>query len=231
MSPIVRLEEVGKSFGSQKNRFELFKNIDLTIEANQLVGLRGRSGSGKTTLLNLIGILDRPTSGEVYIEEQALSSVNEKKRSRLRREKLGFIFQSYGLVSFMTVEENISFGLRIAKVPRGHWQDKIKEALELVGLYKRRKHYPYELSGGEQQRIAIARGIVTNPLLVLADEPTAELDSVTGLHIMNIFQQLVEERKTTIIMTSHDPVILDMIEHVYALEDKKLDYQKNEIVV
>ena len=231
MESVVTLKGVSKSFGSKKNRIDLMQNINISIEPHQLVAFRGRSGSGKTTLLNLIGTLDQPTTGEIYIEGEEIGKLDEKKRSKLRRAKIGFIFQSYGLVPFMTVEENVGFGLRIAKTPRGIWQTKIDEALRLVGLYKRIKHYPYELSGGEQQRVAIARSIATEPTLILADEPTAELDSHTGFHIMNIFQELVKERKTTIIMTSHDPIILEMIEHVYILEDQNIVYQKNENII
>ena len=156
---------------------------------------------------------------------------NDKQRSELRRTKIGFVFQSYGLVPLMTVEENIEFGLRIAGVPRAEWSSKIKEAIELVGLSNRGKHRPYELSGGEQQRVAIARAIAPQPTLLLADEPTAELDSRTGFQMMDAFQELVKNRKTTIIMTSHDPVILEMLEHVYTLEDRKIDYTKNEIFI
>lgn len=231
MAPIVKMDSVSKSFGSGNKKVEILNNIHLSIEPNHLVALRGRSGSGKTTLLNLIGALDQPTAGEIYIEGQPISEYNEKQRSELRRTKIGFIFQSYGLLPFMTVEENIEFGLRITDIPRRDWKIKIDEALELVGLAKRRKHYPYELSGGEQQRVAISRAIAVRPMLILADEPTAELDSKTGFRIMDVFRNLVDSRTTTIIMTSHDPVILEMIEHVYTLEAQNIVYEKNEIII
>ncbi|MBO0995649.1 ABC transporter ATP-binding protein [Bacillus sp. SD088] len=231
MESLVAIEGVSKSFGSGNNKVDLLENINLSIETYQLVAFRGRSGSGKTTLLNLIGALDYPTAGEIYIGGEAIGKFNEKQRSKLRQAKMGFIFQSYGLVPFMTVEENIAFGLRITQTSRGTWQTKIKEALDIVGLYKRRKHYPYELSGGEQQRVAIARAIAIDPMLILADEPTAELDSQTGFRIMDIFQELVKSQKATIIMTSHDPVILEMIEHVYTLEDRNIVYQNNKNIV
>lgn len=230
MESVVTIEKVSKSFGSGNKRVEILNEINLTIEPYQLVALRGRSGSGKTTLLNLIGALDQPTAGEIYIEGKSIREYSEKQRSNLRRTKMGFIFQSYGLVPLMTVEENIEFGLRIAGVARVEWRPKIKEALEMVGLSNRSKHRPYELSGGEQQRVAIARAIATRPMLILADEPTAELDSKTGFRIIDVFQELVKSRTTTIIMTSHDPIILEMIEHVYTLEDRKIDYKQNETV-
>ena len=228
---MVKVEKVSKSFGSGNKKVEILDSIDLSIERHQLVALRGRSGSGKTTLLNLIGALDRPTAGDIYIEGKSFGKYNDKQRSELRRTKIGFVFQSYGLVPLMTVQENIEFGLRIAGVPRAEWSSKIKEAIELVGLSNRGKHRPYELSGGEQQRVAIARAIAPQPTLLLADEPTAELDSRTGFQMMDAFQELVKNRKTTIIMTSHDPVILEMLEHVYTLEDRKIDYTKNEIFI
>ena len=203
----------------------------MSIEKNQLVALRGRSGSGKTTLLNLIGALDKPTSGDIYIEGQSINPLNDKQRSELRRVKMGFVFQSYGLVPLMTVEENIEFGLRIAGIPRTERAEKIKEAADLVGLTKRLQHRPFELSGGEQQRVAIARAVATSPTILLADEPTAELDTKTGFSIIQAFQELVKNRKTTIIMTTHDPAILELIEHVYILEDQKIDYEKKEIIV
>lgn len=231
MTSIVTIEGVSKSFGTGKNKVDILNNIDLSIEPHQLVALRGRSGSGKTTLLNLIGALDQPNIGEIYIEGKPIGKYSEKKRSELRRTKLGFVFQSYALVPFMTVEENVGFALRIAGIPRREWASKVKEALDLVLLSNRSKHYPDELSGGEQQRVAIARAIAVSPRLILADEPTSELDSKTAFHIIGLFQELVKKRQTTIVMTSHDPVILEMIKHVYTLEGQKIAYQKNESVV
>lgn len=231
MKPIIRVEKMSKHFGSGNNKVEIFDEIDLSIEKNQLIGIRGRSGSGKTTLLNLFGALDEPSSGDIYIEDQLINSLDSKQRSELRRTKMGFVFQSYGLVPLMTVEENIEFGLRIAGVPREERAEKIKESAELVGLEKRIQHRPFELSGGEQQRVAIARAVATGPSIILADEPTAELDTKTGFSIIQAFHELVKTTETTIIMTSHDEEILSLIEHVYALEDKKIAYEKNEIIV
>lgn len=231
MTSIVRLEGVSKSFGTGRKEVRILENIDFTIEPYQLVALRGRSGSGKTTLLNLIGSLDKPNSGEIYIEGQPIGNYNERKRSELRRTKVGFVFQSYALVPFMTVAENVGFGLRIAGVPRREWDEKVKEALELVHLSNRSEHFPHELSGGEQQRVAIARTIALSPTLILADEPTSELDSKTAFRMIELFKDLVKKKRTTIVMTSHDPVILEMINHVYTLEDRKIAYQNNENVV
>lgn len=231
MDPIVRVESVSKHFGSGDKKVEIFKEINLSINQYQLVALRGRSGSGKTTLLNLIGALDSPSAGDIYIEGKSINQLSEKQRSELRRQKMGFVFQSYGLVPLMTVEENIEFALRIAGIPRKERKEKILESVETVGLTKRMQHRPFELSGGEQQRVAIARAIATSPALLLADEPTAELDTKTGFRIIHALQALVKNQKTTIIMTTHDPAILELIEHVYTLEDQKIEYEKKEIIV
>ncbi|HLR68176.1 MAG TPA: ABC transporter ATP-binding protein [Virgibacillus sp.] len=227
MDSIIKVEKMSKHFGSGNKKVEIFDEIDLSVERNQLIGIKGRSGSGKTTLLNLFGSLDQPSSGEIYIKEQLINSLDNKQRSELRRTEMGFVFQSYGLVPLMTVEENIEFGLRIAGIPRNERTEKIKQSIELVGLSKRLQHRPFELSGGEQQRVAIARAIATNPSIILADEPTAELDTKTGISIIQTFHELVKNAQTTIIMTTHEEEILNLIEHVYALEDKKIAYDKN----
>src|SRR5690625_1346375 len=211
MKPIVRLENVSRSFGQGKKKVDVLKGINLAIEEHQLVALRGRSGSGKTTLLNLIGALDRPTTGEIFFHDSSINHYNDKQRSELRRTEMGFVFQSYGLIPLMTVEENIEFGLRIAGISRSKWKERIDDSLELVGLTNRRQHRPLELSGGEQQRVGIARAISTEPQLLLADEPTAELDSKMAFRIINAFKELVKSRSTTIIMTTHDPGILEII--------------------
>jgi len=223
---IVKAVNLTKSFESANKKVEVLKNLEFSIMPHTLTALKGRSGSGKTTLLNLIGALDQPTEGEVYFEETPISRLKDKESSELRRVKMGFIFQSFGLVPLLSVEENVEFGLRVAGVPRNEWKERIQDAIDLVGLNKRAKHRPFELSGGEQQRVAIARAIAPKPVLLLADEPTAELDSRMAFHIINVFQELVQNKETTIIMTTHDPGILDMLENVYTLEDRKVSYEK-----
>lgn|SRR5690606_10014251 len=231
METIIQVENVVKSFNQGSKKVEVLEGIDLTVQENQLIALRGRSGSGKTTLLNLLGALDKPTSGDIYFKDKHLNKLSEKQRSEIRRTEMGFVFQSYGLVPLMSVEENVEFGLRIAGVPRSEWQENIEESLELVGLTKRKKHRPFELSGGEQQRVAIARAVAVKPKLILADEPTAELDSKMAFRIIHAFQELVKRTSTTIIMTTHDPGILEILDHVYTLEDKKIAYQKKENII
>ncbi len=222
MVPLITIEDVVKEYGKNENTVRVLKKINLSIFPNTLVALKGRSGSGKTTLINLMGALDHPTDGDIFFEETNIGNLSEKERTELRRKKMGFIFQSFGLVPLMTVEENIEFGLRIAGIPSVEWTDRVKDAIDLVGLTKRAMHYPFELSGGEQQRCAIARAIAPSPSVILADEPTAELDSKTAFHIIKKFKYLVDTKKTTIIMTTHDPDILEMIEHVFELEDGQI---------
>ncbi len=230
METIVELLNVERTFGSGNKKVQVLNNINLSIPPYSLTALRGRSGSGKTTLLNLIGALDKPTKGDVIFQGSSISEYSEKQCSELRRTEMGFIFQSFGLVPLLSVEENIEFGLRIAGIPRDEWKTRIAESIDLVGLTKRAKHRPFELSGGEQQRVAIARAIAPNPPLILADEPTAELDSRMAFSIIHFFQELVSSRKTTIIMTTHDPGILEIVEHVYTLEDRKIAYEKKELI-
>ncbi|WP_407269903.1 ABC transporter ATP-binding protein [Radiobacillus sp. PE A8.2] len=225
MQSLIHIEDVEKSFGNGNKEVKVLKKINMTIPTNQLTALRGRSGSGKTTLLNLIGALDKPSGGEIYFNGNPISSYSEKQSAELRRVKIGIIFQSYGLVPLMTVEENIEFGLRIAGVPRNDWNDRIRESIAIVGLEKRAKHRPLELSGGEQQRVAIARALAPRPALILADEPTAELDSNMAFQIIRAFQSLTNNQQTTIIMTTHDPGIMEILDHVYTLEDGQIANQ------
>lgn len=222
MVPLIKIDNVVKEYGKGENTVQILKKINISIQPNTLVALKGRSGSGKTTLINLIGALDRPTSGDIFFEEMNIVHFSEKERSELRRKRIGFIFQSSGLMPLMTVEENIEFGLRIAGISKSEWSNRVNESLELVGMKKRAKHLPFELSGGEQQRCGIARAIALSPSVILADEPTAELDSKMAFQIITKFKKLVDMKKTTIIMTTHDPDILDMIEHVFELEDGQI---------
>jgi putative ABC transport system ATP-binding protein len=181
--------------------------------------LRGRSGSGKTTLLNLLGGLDVPTKGEIYFRGRAIHAMNDKERTKMRRTEIGFIFQAYALLPLLSAYENVELSLRMAGVPRSQWKERVVHCLELVGLGKRMKHRPFEMSGGEQQRVAIAKAIAHRPPLLLADEPTAELDSQMGAQIMAVFREIIETEKVTICMTTHDPTILEVADHVYEMVD------------
>lgn len=217
--PIVRAVGVERVFGRGQAAVHALKGANLSVMPGRLVALRGRSGSGKTTLINMLGALDRPTEGAVYFMGREISSLGETERGEIRRKHMGLIFQSFALVPLMSAYENVEFGMRIAGVPPGQCRARAEEVLDYVGLKKRMHHRPFELSGGEQQRVAIARAIAHRPALILADEPTAELDSRMGLQVVKLFKDLVQNEGVTIIMTTHDPAIMEIVDQVYALED------------
>ncbi len=195
------------------------KGINLQVQPNKLSVLRGRSGSGKTTLINILGALDRPTSGEIVFAENDITKLSDSERDRLRRFDMAFVFQSVALISTMTAFENVEFALRLTKLPYRERIERAKQALIQVGLEKRMYHRPGEMSGGEQQRVAIARAISTSPKIIFADEPTAELDSPTGFAVMNLFKELVRNNNLTIVMTTHDTSMMEVADIVYTLED------------
>lgn len=198
------------------------KNINIEIEKGRLTILRGRSGSGKTTLINILGALDKPTKGKVMFGGKDITRLSEKKRDEIRRYEMSFVFQSVALMSGMTAYENVEFGLRLAKYPYDQRDKRVQEVLKNVNLDKRMFHRPGEMSGGEQQRVAIARAIAHNPAIVFADEPTAELDTGTALHVVKLFKELVADHQMTIIMTTHDPSMIDIADRVYTLEDGEI---------
>jgi putative ABC transport system ATP-binding protein len=222
VEPIIKAVGVTRVFGRGSAAVHALKGADLSILPRRLVALRGRSGSGKTTLINLLGALDRPTEGAVYFKGREITGLSEAKRNRLRRSDVGLIFQSFALVPLMSAYENVEFGLRIAGVSPSRFREYTEQALDFVGMKQRMKHRPFEMSGGEQQRVAIARAIAHKPSLILADEPTAELDSRMGLQVMKVFKELVQHENMTIILTTHDPAIMEIVDHVYALEDGRI---------
>jgi putative ABC transport system ATP-binding protein len=196
----------------------VLKGLDMEIKCGQLAILKGRSGSGKTTLMNILSALDYPTEGEVFFQGADITKMNEKERSLMRRNKIGFVFQSVALVPMMTAYENVEFALRLAGY-KGNRKARAEECLKIVGLGKRMDHMPQELSGGEQQRVAIARAIAHKPEIIFADEPTAELDTNTGLQVMKIFKDLVELEGVTIVMTTHDTGLMEIGDVIYQIED------------
>ena len=198
--------------------FWALKGLDLQIPKGKLTILKGRSGSGKTTLMNILSALDRPTEGQVYFADQDISDLSEKERSALRRTNIGFVFQSVALIPMLSAYENVEFSLRLAKYP-GNRRQRAEECLNMVGLGNRLHHLPQELSGGEQQRVAIARAIAHRPKVLFADEPTAELDTNTGLQVVKIFRQLCESEDVTIVMTTHDVGLMELADMTYQLED------------
>lgn len=218
------LEAVGvkRVFGRGNTMVTALDNIHLSVPARSMVALKGRSGSGKTTLLNILAALDEPTEGSVILKGNEITGLSETEKSRLRRKEIGLVFQSFGLIPLMSAYENVEFGLRIAGESLKGNQDAATRALERVGMKDRMKHRPMELSGGEQQRVAIARAIAHEPSLLIADEPTAELDSKMGLQVMRVFRDLVHNSGMTIVMTTHDPGIMELADYVIELEDGKI---------
>ena len=222
--PVVRTLGLTRVYCSGAREVKALRGVDLTIPVGRFVAVRGRSGSGKTTLLNCIGGLDRPTGGEVYLEGQPLSSLSEAELTSLRRERLGFVFQSFALMPTFSAYENVALPLRIQGLGRVERRERTLRALAVVGLRRWADHRPYEMSGGQQQRVVIARALVTRPRLILADEPTGELDSETGRRIMALLQRIVEREHVTLVMATHDPLVLEYASLIYELEDGRIEH-------
>ncbi len=221
-NPAIRVENLERVYHLEGEDIHAVNAITLDIWPRQMTAIVGRSGSGKTTLLNLIAGLDQPTRGEVWVLGQSLNQMDESARLALRREKLGFVFQSFGLLPLLTAAENVGVPLRMRGVSRREREERVVEALEWVGLTRRARHRPYELSGGEQQRVAIARAIAAGPQIILADEPTGQLDSQTGRRILDLLRRLVAERQITLVVVSHDPQVMKEADVVHELRDGRL---------
>lgn len=222
MDAIIETKDIVQSFPiAGGEELVVLKHIDVRIPAKQLTMLRGRSGSGKTTLMNILGALDYPKSGSILFQGTPIENMPEKERERLRKTKIGFVFQSVALIPLMTAYENVEFVLRLAGY-KGNRKERAEECLKLVGLGGRMHHMPQELSGGEQQRVAIARAIAHEPQIIFADEPTAELDTGTGLQIMKIFRELIDKQGVTIVMTTHDTGLLEIADCIYQIEDGEI---------
>ena len=217
MQNMIQARNVRRCFRVSGNDFWALKGVDMDVPAGALTILRGRSGSGKTTLMNILGALDAPTEGSVLFDGQDIVALDDHARTKLRRERIGFVFQSVVLIPMMTALENVEYALRLARY-RGDRRERALECLHLVGLSARQKHMPQELSGGEQQRVAIARAIAHRPRVIFADEPTGELDTVTGLQVVKIFKDLTAQEGVTIVMTTHDVGLMEIGDAVYELE-------------
>jgi putative ABC transport system ATP-binding protein len=219
---LVRVESVSRDFGRAGKVVHAVRDVSFTAGRGELVAVRGRSGAGKTTLLNIIGGLDRPTSGKVFIAGQEITSAAEAQLVALRRDVIGFVFQSFGLVPILSAAENVGVPLRLAKVPPAERDQRVSVLLELVGVGGHANQRPYELSGGQQQRVAVARALANDPQLLIADEPTGQLDSETGRQIMDLLRALVHARGMTALVATHDAALMEMADRVVTLRDGAL---------
>jgi len=230
---LVELKQITKDYQMGEMSVQALKNIEIDIAKQSFVSFVGPSGSGKTTLLNLIGCLDKPSSGEVFVDSTAVNNFSNKQAAQFRGQHLGFIFQNFNLLPVLTTYENVEYPLiMVQNIPANERKDKIMRYLEAVGMVDQKDKYPSQLSGGQKQRVAVARALVTGPKLVLADEPTANLDHASAFKVIEVMRQMQHDFKTTFIFSTHDPKIVKEAEIIYTLEDgeivdKKIVASKN----
>ena len=215
---LMAAEKVCRDFYRKSEVIHAVRNVDIRIEKGSFNILCGRSGSGKTTLLNMLCTIDQPTSGHIYFMDQDVTLLSDQ-QDELRRQKVGIIFQNTALMAQMTAVENVEFALSIAGIKVKDRRSQAVAWLERMGIKERRNHMPAEMSGGEQARVAISRALAHEPMLLLADEPTSELDSKTSFRVVDMFRELVDEKGLTIIMTTHDVNIMDVADTIYTMED------------
>jgi len=216
---VIELKNINKIYKTKAEEIHILKNVNLSFSKGDFVSIQGKSGSGKTTLLNILGLLDIPTNGEMFIDDKIRNYRNEKIKNKIRNEKMGFVFQFHYLLNEFTALENVMMPAFINKnFNKKELKDRAMELLEMVGLGERVKHKPLELSGGEKQRVAIARAMVNNPEIILADEPTGNLDTETSLVINNLFKKINEEKKQSIIIVTHSLELANMAEYKYKIE-------------
>jgi putative ABC transport system ATP-binding protein len=219
---MVEAQALSRDFRMGSNVVHALHAVDLRVERGELVAIRGRSGSGKTTLLSLIGGLDRPTSGRVLVDGTAVNEMRQSDLVEMRRRKIGFIFQAFGLLSILSAAENVEVPLRLVGADPRIREERVLTLLNLVGLGDRARHRPHELSGGEQQRVAIARALANRPDLLLADEPTGQLDSGTGRSIMSLLRSIVRSEGLTAIIATHDSMLIDLADRAIELRDGQI---------
>jgi putative ABC transport system ATP-binding protein len=219
---IIQIRGLHREYKIGQRTIQALRGVDLNLMPERLAALKGRSGSGKTTLLNCIGGLDRPTSGAVQVLGRDLSELGEDQLALWRRRELGFVFQSFGLLPTLSAYENVDLMLRLIDVPSHARHERTLECIELVGLTKWMRHRPHELSGGQQQRVGIARALANHPRLLLADEPTGELDSNTAREIIKLFREIVQAEQITVLMSSHDPLVDKYADEIVLLKDGQI---------
>ena len=221
---IIEARNITRMFPVGDGEFYALKHVDIDIPAGKLTILKGRSGSGKTTLMNILSALDAPTEGDVSFDGQVYSEMEDAQKEQLRRKEIGFVFQAVALIPIMNAYENVDFAMRLAEpeLTAKEVDERIRETLAMVGMEERMRHMPGQMSGGEQQRVAIARAVAHRPKVVFADEPTGALDTESGLRVMQLFRNLIEKEGVTIVMTTHDPNLMELGDVVYELEDGEI---------
>jgi putative ABC transport system ATP-binding protein len=217
--PAVRVADVTRTFGTEPGAVRALRGVSLTVRPGEMLAVCGRSGSGKTTLLHVIAGLDRPTSGQVWVGGQEVTAMNRDALLRLRREKVALVFQSYALLPMLSAAENVGIPMRLARVDPGRREERTQVLLDMVGLADRAGQRPLELSGGEQQRVAIARALAGNAEVLLADEPTGQLDSQTGHQVMALLRGITHDRGITTIVATHDRTLISVADRVLTLQD------------
>ncbi|MEV6631667.1 ABC transporter ATP-binding protein [Actinoplanes sp. NPDC051470] len=210
---------MNRSFGAGPSAVRALRDVSFEVEAGTMVALVGRSGSGKTTLLNVVGGLDRPDAGTVRVDGTEVTTLDDDGLSRLRREKASYVFQTFGLIPVLSAAENVGVPLRLARVPLKERERRVGLLLDLVGLAGHAQHRPDEMSGGQQQRVAIARALAASPKLLIADEPTGQLDAETGLAVMALLRGVVESEGVTVLLSTHDPVMMALADRVLRMHD------------
>ncbi len=215
---MIKTNELVKVFRTDEVETTALNKVNLNIESGEFVAIMGPSGCGKSTLLNILGLLDNPTNGELYFGDQEVSKYSERQRTNLRKANIGFVFQSFNLIDELTVYENVELPLLYLNMPASERKKKVEEVLDRMKMSHRKKHFPQQLSGGQQQRVAISRAVVTNPKLILADEPTGNLDSANGEEVMNLLTQLNNDG-TTIVMVTHSPSDAEKAHRIIQLFD------------
>lgn len=222
-APLIQAIEASRNYQLAGETIHAVRSVNLDIHTGEFITLVGRSGSGKTTLLNMLAGLDHPTSGQVLFEGVDLAGFSEKQITHLRRHRIGVVFQSFALLPLLSAYENVELPMRIAGLGASERSKRTHEVLDMVGLERRSKHRPYELSGGEQQRISIARAVAMRPDVILADEPTGELDSVNAAAIFGLFREMVTDDGMSVVATTHDRTLLDLADRIYTMHDGELD--------
>jgi putative ABC transport system ATP-binding protein len=226
MSSLIEISNLSKSYWRDSFEIPVLNNITLSVEKGEFLGLMGPSGSGKTTLLNLIAGIDKPTNGDIMIDGTNISTMNESALAKWRSDNVGFIFQFYNLIPVLTAFENVELPLLLTRLSKSERRKQAETALSIVGLGDRMDHYPKQLSGGQEQRVAIARAIVTDPLMLVADEPTGDLDKISAEEILTLLERLNKEFEKTIIMVTHDPRAAEKAKVLHHLD--KGDLKKGE---